>query len=196
VGVACLFGIAALIGCGGAPTETVGIRPSGSVDAGVASDGSGPDAGTAVDSGGAGPDPFAAAPTCSSAMTWTRGDHGSAVMNPGRACLACHAANHGPAFTIAGTVYPTGHEPDLCDGAGDASSASITVTGADGLAVTLTPNAAGNFYSATPLKLPLQARISYQGRERAMSVGQASGDCNGCHTQAGDSGAPGRIVLP
>src|SRR6185369_17553767 len=103
--------------------ETGGIQPSGSdgaVDVGVASGADGRDAGTAADSGaGAAPDPFAAAPTCTSGMTWTRGDHGSSVMNPGRACLACHAANHGPAFTIAGTVYPTGHEPDLCDGAAD-----------------------------------------------------------------------------
>jgi mono/diheme cytochrome c family protein len=73
---------------------------------------------------------------------------------------------------------------------------SVTITGADGLTITLTPNEAGNFYSATRLKLPLQATITDQGRARTMAVGQSSGDCNGCHTQAGDSGAPGRIVLP
>ena len=199
IGSACLTGIVALIGCGGQPTETGGIRPAGAdgaVDAGVARDGGDGDAASLADGGGAASDPFAAAPICTSGVTWTRGNHGSAVMNPGRACIACHAANDGPPFTIAGTVYPTGHEPDLCDGAADAKDVSVTITGADGLTITLTPNEAGNFYSATRLKLPLQATITDQGRARTMAVGQSSGDCNGCHTQAGDSGAPGRIVLP
>jgi len=30
----------------------------------------------------------------------------------------------------------------------------------------------------------------------AMSALQTTGDCNGCHTEAGASGAPGRIQLP
>jgi len=29
-----------------------------------------------------------------------------------------------------------------------------------------------------------------------MTAPQTSGDCNGCHTQTGANGAPGRITLP
>jgi hypothetical protein len=29
-----------------------------------------------------------------------------------------------------------------------------------------------------------------------MSTLQSSGDCNGCHTEQGKNGAPGRIFLP
>jgi hypothetical protein len=184
-----LWGVVAVIGCGGAPTEMGGTLPSSGADAAV-------DAGGAGDAGGAAPDPFAAAPICTSGMTWTRGDHGSSVMNPGRACIDCHTANDGPAFAIAGTVYPTGHEPDLCDGAGSTKDLIVTITGADGATLMVTPNEAGNFYSATRIKLPLRAKVSSAGRERTMTVGQSSGDCNSCHTQAGASGAPGRILLP
>ena len=48
---------------------------------------------------------------------WTGGNRGSADMNPGRACITCHSTMNGPSLTIAGTVYPTAHEPDLCNGA-------------------------------------------------------------------------------
>ena len=44
--------------------------------------------------------------------------------------------------------------------------------------------------------MPFTAKVTYQGRERAMTAPQTSGDCNGCHTQAGANGAPGRITLP
>ena len=55
------------------------------VPPGAASDGTG-----AGGSGGTVPDPFAAAPTCTSGTMWTQGDHGSDDMNPGRACITCH----------------------------------------------------------------------------------------------------------
>ena len=44
--------------------------------------------------------------------------------------------------------------------------------------------------------MPFTAKVTHQGRERAMTTTQTSGDCNGCHTQAGANGAPGRITLP
>jgi hypothetical protein len=117
-------------------------------------------------------------------------------MNPGRICLACHATMNGPSLTFAGTVYPTAHEPDLCDGAKGSDGARIVITGADGNTLTLTPGASGNFDSATSVMLPFTAKVTYQGRTRAMTAMQTSGDCNGCHTQSGANGAPGRIVLP
>jgi hypothetical protein len=118
-------------------------------------------------------------------------------MNPGRACISCHAGNgEAPQFTIAGTVYPTGHEPDLCNGANGTNGARVVIVDASNRTVTLTPNAVGNFYSTTAITAPYTAKVTYQGRERIMPAAQTSGDCNACHTQNGANGAPGRITLP
>jgi len=136
------------------------------------------------------------APICTSGTTWTGGNHESPLMNPGAACIQCHAADEGPAFSIAGTLYPTVHEPDLCNGASGASGAQVVITGADGQTLTLAPNEAGNFYAETAVALPYAARVVTAAGERAMSERQTSGDCNTCHTQNGASGAPGRIMLP
>jgi mono/diheme cytochrome c family protein len=143
------------------------------------------------------PDPLGATPTCTSGTTWTGGNNGSAVMNPGRACIACHAGNgEAPQFTIAGTVYPTGHEPDLCNGANGTNGARVVIVDAANRTVTLTPNAAGNFTYTGAVTTPYTAKVTYQGRERIMPAAQTSGDCNSCHTQNGANGAPGRITLP
>jgi hypothetical protein len=127
---------------------------------------------------------------------WTKGNHGSAEMNPGMACIACHATMHGPDLTIAGTVYPTAHEPDLCFGADGTNGVSVVITGADGRTITLTPTPSGNFHLGAGVMMPFTAKVTYQGRERAMTAAQTTGDCNGCHTQAGANSAPGRITLP
>jgi len=133
-------------------------------------------------------------PVCTSGKTWS-GKKGP-EMNPGKACIDCHSRDEGPRFSIAGTVYPTLHEPDLCIGADGVDGAQVTITGADGRTLTLTPNASGNFYSTATVALPFSAKVVYMGRERAMTATQTSGDCNGCHTQDGATGAPGRIMLP
>lgn len=131
---------------------------------------------------------------CTSGTAWTGGNAGSPTMNPGMACINCHASGgEGPLFSIAGTLYPTVNEPDLCNGAG---GATVMITGADGQTLTLTANAAGNFFSEVPIATPFAAKVVFEGRERAMAAHQTSGDCNGCHTQNGANGAPGRIVLP
>ena len=122
-------------------------------------------------------------------------------MNPGRACIACHSMGRGPAFALAGTLYPTAHEPDLCNGVNGTTGAKVVIVGADGKMQTLTPNGAGNFYYQGTIAMPYQAKVVYMGRERAMIEPQTSGDCNNCHTQNGamPSGtlkAPGRILLP
>jgi len=115
-------------------------------------------------------------------------------MDPGRACISCHASSfEAPKFTIAGTVYPTGHEPDNCYGT---SSVSVGITDANGTTMTLTPNASGNFYSTAAVAFPIQAKVVAGGKERVMTGAQASGDCNSCHTQTGANMAPGRIVVP
>ncbi|HJX65368.1 MAG TPA: hypothetical protein VJ860_15605 [Polyangia bacterium] len=38
--------------------------------------------------------------------------------------------------------------------------------------------------------------VNGSGIERVMVSTASSGDCNGCHTQTGANGAPGRITLP
>jgi hypothetical protein len=120
-------------------------------------------------------------------------------MFPGRACIACHTGpgeEEGPAFLVAGTVYPTAHEPADCYGV---TGARIVVTDVHGRAVTLASNSAGNFYYEDDpgvLVPPFNARLEYGGRTRAMVQAVASGDCNRCHTQDGFEGAPGRIQLP
>jgi mono/diheme cytochrome c family protein len=157
--------------------------------------------------GGAGgtptPDPFSVTARCTSNTFWTGGNDGSASMNPGRACIACHRngggeddENEAPLFAIAGTVYPTAHEPDLCNGVNGTTGARIVVVDAANRTITLTPNAAGNFTYTGALTTPFHAKVTYQGRERIMTAAQTSGDCNGCHTQNGANGAPGRITLP
>ena len=143
----------------------------------------------------AGPDPLGAMPQCTSGQTWNGGGDGSSRMNPGEACISCHRNSGGeaPFFTIAGTVFPTGHEPDLCYGT---NAVQVVITDAAGRTLTLTPNSAGNFSTRTSLTLPYNAKVVANGRTRAMSASQSSGDCNDCHTQLGANGAPGRITAP
>src|SRR6185295_2615175 len=133
------------------------------------------------------------------------GNTGSPVMHPGLPCIACHARSgddvaisrrHGdeaPVFRVAGTVFPTGHEPDDCNGA---TTAVVEVTDATGAVTRLPVNAAGNFFSTAALPAPIHVAVSANGKRRAMSASPPTGDCNSCHTQDGANLAPGRIALP
>jgi hypothetical protein len=112
-------------------------------------------------------------------------------MEPGYSCYNCH----GLQFTIGGTVYPTAHEPDYCDGV-DVQGATVVLTDAQNNKIALTPNSVGNFYSDQMVVMPFTAVVSYQGKSNAMTTPQTNADCNFCHTQGGDNCAPGRIVLP
>lgn len=147
----------------------------------------------------AGPDPFDAPAVCSSDKYWTQGDHGSRYMYPGRACIDCHANSNeedAPIFAIAGTVYPTPHEPDSCVSTG-VSDAIVRVTEKDGTVHDLKVNSSGNFMLETfGFQYPYTAKLLFNGGERVMHAEQTSGDCNACHTQDGTQGAPGRILLP
>ena len=147
-----------------------------------------PDAGT-----GTGTE-FNTPTVCTSKTTWTRGDRGSASMHPGVACITCHDANRGPAFSIGGTVYPSAHEPDDCNGV--KAGVQVVITDAAGKVTTLTVNAAGNFSSSANIQTPFHAKVVSGGRERAMVGAQTDGDCNKCHTETGTKSAPGRIVAP
>ena len=122
---------------------------------------------------------------------------GSELMHPGMACINCHdTTGEGPdrPLTIGGTVYQTAHEPDDCNGIG--SGVTVDITDATGRTVTVTPNSAGNFYYEGSLTAPYTAAVHYTGLTRTMTTPAASGDCNSCHTEAGTSAAPGRIMVP
>ncbi|HEU0031457.1 MAG TPA: hypothetical protein VFQ53_12550 [Kofleriaceae bacterium] len=152
-----------------------------------------------VDSGmpagdcGGGTGPFDTPAQCTSNSYWTGGDTESPVMKPGAACLGCHSGGEEP-FSLGGTVYPTAHEPNDCNGA--MGGATVQIVDANGLTQNLAVNSAGNFYSALPVTFPIRAKVIANGGERAMVGAVTSGDCNSCHTQTGASMAPGRIVLP
>jgi hypothetical protein len=149
---------------------------------------------TVVDAGTVVTDPvFQAAPTCTSGQYWTGGDGNS--MRPGEACIACHSSNEGPRFSVAGTVYKSGHEYDDCDSP-SASGAVVTVTDSTGNAASFTANGVGNFSGNASLSFPITAVVTFGGKSRAMTTAVPSGDCNSCHTETGASSAPGRIALP
>jgi hypothetical protein len=182
-----IAGMQAWVNGGMAMTTCGGGADGGTTDAGAG----GTDAGSTT------PDPLDSSARCTSNRTWTGGNQGSGDMNPGMACINCHSQGEGPRFAIAGTLYPTGHEPDRCNGSnGSTTGARVVITGADGKVTTLTPNSVGNFYTNTAVAKPFTVKVTYMGRTRAMAAAPANGDCNSCHTQNGASSAPGRITLP
>lgn len=131
---------------------------------------------------------------CTSKSTWTGGESGSPLMHPGRACITCHAQQGGPGFTIAGTIYPTAHEPDDCYGV--AGPLTVIVTGANNETVNVSLDGAGNFYSSAMITPPFQVKVTNGTQERVMTTAVTEGDCNRCHTTAGAAGAPGRVMAP
>jgi hypothetical protein len=148
------------------------------------------DAGATADAGG----------TCTSGKMWTMGNTGSPLMHPGAACNACHQQNGGPNLRFGGTVYPTQHEVNECNGAAPPPQLTVTVTDSRDRAFTATVNEAGNFLlqvgGGPPPRAPFRASVSNGTKARAMKGSVTSGDCNSCHTTAGANGAPGRILAP
>jgi hypothetical protein len=153
------------------------------------------------------PDPaFTGMSVCTSNKFWPKTNYGGdETMQPGLACNFCHKTikplNPPPQFQAAGTVYPTGHEPDLCYGVNGSKMTDLIVhiVGADGVDHALHPNTTGNFAFKGSLKLPYTAKVVSSKGERVMSEPQTVGDCDLCHTDAAggnNSTAAGRIVIP
>ncbi len=150
---------------------------------------------------GCGPAPTAAktqmvaTSVCPSGVKWIGGKSESPEMNPGQACISCHATEKGPALLIAGTVYSTLSQANDCNGL---AGVKVQITDANRQVTTLTSNAAGNFFlesKSGSIALPYTAKIiTPSGGERPMVSPQMSGDCNSCHTEKGSGGAPGRIA--
>lgn len=155
------------------------------------------------------PDPAFTGPSvCTSMKFWdAKNFDGDDKMQPGKACNDCHKDPPGgedeplEIFAAAGTVYPTGHEPDLCYGINGVVMNDIVVhiVGADGVDHVRHVNSTGNFHYSGPLKLPYTAWVESTAGKRVMSEPQDDGDCNLCHTDAAGgnmSNSPGRIVVP
>ena len=142
---------------------------------------------------------------CSSNVYWKDMDKGSELMHPGGKCNNCHNKNpKSPNFIIAGTVYPTSHEPDECNGVsggvvmdGGMAEIAVVITDRTGRRLPEIPvNRVGNFTFPTEILMPFYVKVVSHGRENKMTMQAPHGDCNSCHTQTGAEGAPGRITAP
>jgi hypothetical protein len=115
-------------------------------------------------------------------------------MDPGRKCVDCHTSSDAQPLFVGGTIYPTLHEPDECNGSG--AGASVILIDATGTSHTFTVDAVGNFVKYSSFPVPYRAMVVKGSRTVWMDAPQTNGDCNGCHSERGDNGAPGRIQAP
>jgi hypothetical protein len=133
---------------------------------------------------------------CTSNTWWSGANQAAGVMRPGGPCLTCHQQRGGPAFTVAGTIFPTAHEPNDCNGAGPPPTLTVTITDGSNNVTKLTANAVGNFFSPAVLTPPFRVTVTDGTKTRSMKRTITAGDCNSCHTETGANGAPGRIMAP
>ena len=134
---------------------------------------------------------------CATKAVWTHGNSESPLMHPGGTCIDCHSSGEGPRYTIAGTVFPKSNELDDCNGSnGTTGALSVVITDKNGASFALAVNSVGNFYTRQAVATPFTAKVVSPNGEGAMTAPQTNGDCNSCHAQTGNSGAPGRIVAP
>lgn len=133
---------------------------------------------------------------CTSGKTWAGGNNGSPLMHPGTACNACHQQQGGPNLRIAGTVYPTLHEPNDCNGKGPPPALTVVITDKNGRVTRIPVNEVGNFSTRGRVTPPYKAAVTDGTKTRAMTGSVTAGDCNSCHTDPGANGAPGRVMAP
>lgn len=164
----------------GMPRGTCGGSPPADAGTSVGHDG-----GVSKDGGSA-----SATSVCTSGTFATPG--ASALMKPGRACIACHSATGAPAFEIAGTVYPSLHEPNDCNGS---QNVKVIIIDATGTPHNIATNEAGNFTRRASLPRPYRAMVVRGTEVREMKTPQTDGDCNGCHSEFGNK-SPGRVMAP
>ena len=97
-------------------------------------------------------------------------------MRPGGACITCHTMRGGPNYTVAGTVYPTAHEPNDCNGVNGALT--VVVTDKNGVVTNIAVNTVGNFSSRTAIAAPFTVKVTNGTKTRAMAGSLTAGDCN------------------
>jgi hypothetical protein len=135
---------------------------------------------------------------CATGTYWTDGDEESPLMHPGGDCIDCHTQkDEGPRYALAGTVMGGANDVTDCNGVDDVTVEILDKDGA--VALTLTSNAAGNFFSNSALadtQLPYTARVTKDGQTREMATPQTEQNCMACHTEEGAGGASGRIRAP
>lgn len=127
-----------------------------------------------------------ASPPCETTLDW---GHGGALMFPGTDCLHCHtmggrAASH---FTVGGTVFSSSACP------APATSATVTLTDANGTQASLEVNEAGNFFTDLALTPPFKVAVEAGGKRVEMKA-LATGACGMCHKPG--IGSPGQISTP
>lgn len=119
------------------------------------------------------------------------GEHGEGgegpEMSPGEDCLQCHASGE-HTFTAAGTVFS---DPSAPASAG-VSGVTVLITDAMGKQVSLTSNAAGNFFTSEPLSMPIHAELHRGSSVAKMQGAVPSASCASCHGSPPQNGAPGR----
>lgn len=133
--------------------------------------------------------------SCASGLKWNGASEESPEMNPGEDCVYCHTKKDGPAFAIAGTVFPAASEANDCYGS---SGVTVEITDANGKVHSMTTNAAGNFFwrkTSGAIALPYKAAIVKGTTRIEMPDEQYDGSCNSCHTPTGIGGANGRITM-
>lgn len=130
----------------------------------------------------------------------------NALRNQGEDCLSCHKAG-GKAprslFTVSGTVFRSASGEPREDGA---AGVAVLLADAAGRQVTLTSNAAGNFWSKEDLRFPVRVTLTLPPDKVAPGGGAQRqgpadacrhGNCNQCHSyEKPGVGAKGRLVRP
>lgn len=120
------------------------------------------------------------------------------LMKPGDNCLRCHRTERteypsAPPWTAAGTVFP-GPDSPTSDGM---SGVQVILSDAEGNAVvTLTTNAAGNFYTSQALPEGFRVALEYEGERIAMPCAPPLGNCGACHNMPAIGGTKGRVFIP
>lgn len=133
---------------------------------------------------------------CRTGQWWIGGTSRSSAMVPGGECIACHARQGGPSYTVAGTIMGDYNDAENCRGV---PGAIVEIIGADGRVTRLTANSAGNFYQSTrgsTIVKPYTARVTLNGATYVMETETSNGDCNSCHNATGNGDTQGRIVGP
>jgi hypothetical protein len=140
--------------------------------------------------------------TCASGASWPAGSNReSPDMNPGLPCLACHRTKAEPDkwYPFSGTVAQAPHQADLCTNSGVSGLTVQILDVSKAVVVTMqVSSVSGNFHSTSTaaVTLPYTARVWRNGLYTEMTTPQTNGDCNTCHSEQGNTGAPGRILGP